>query len=481
MPSAAAGSSGRRSSSRLQSQSQAPVTPARTRTARAPPQNGKAAKAQAGQEDLAGAADGGANEDTGIDSEESEIDLSPLPAERRASVIARLSASPVKLNGVDSPFAEGRQDTVPPLDLEDGDGDGLAAPIRASIVRGTDGEDSEEEEDDDDGPPVEESMTQARSKALETRQKQADARKEQTLKRKRAAESRSAVNAASKAQARGSLVQTESTEDDERDGDETAEDSNDDLSPAVKVKGMESSNGADDNPAPSKKGRLDPALFAAAFAPKSEATSSASEGQFTRLNAAQQKRQTRGSASKGKGLLKGRDGLPMTKLKDGRTTVRSLQSKPRRSDESQSRSNDAPDEDAEAVERPDANLSMPTAKARAFSKKVLGLRASDVAASANGGKKQKGKAKDKTKPKRTDDDPLGLEDPLFMNLDGKSKKGKKRESTLTGRRARGSERGSSGAASSSRSGRRGEGGRQAVSSSALGGRSSGPALLFRRT
>ncbi|KAE8220877.1 hypothetical protein CF319_g5661 [Tilletia indica] len=457
---------GRRTSSRLDPKS--PATP--NRVSASSRRNG------------AGPADG--VDDEG-ESEESEIDLSPLPAEKRASLVARLSASPTKPNG-DRPRLD---EVIRPLQLNDKRDTDLA------LVKGTDGEDSDDD-DDDDGAPAEESMTQARSKAKEARQKVADARKQESLKRKHAAEAQAQRRAAvtSSAQARSATEEAPNASDDrpadaEEDGSEGGDDVEEEDQSTnqkpLKRSGTQilSTPSQDDNPSPAKKGRLDPALFAEAFGkpPKARQGSSSSssqlgESRLTRLGASQLVRTTRSSGSKRGGLVQGRDGLPMKRLGDGRTVVRSLQQKSKRPSSSHS---NGFDEDAETPEAPESNLAGPNAKARAFTKKVLGLRASDITAAMGGGSKDKKKEKEKkTKPERTEDDPLGLEDPMFMNLDGKKKK---RDSTLTGRRSRGEERGASGSSSASRSGQRGEGGRQAAKASAYGGRLSAPGGLFPST
>ncbi|CAD6885764.1 unnamed protein product [Tilletia laevis] len=469
--SAAAESSGtkRRTSARLGPQ--APSTPGRVVAVT----RGNGARRSTRESD---------KDDDDVESEESEIDLSPLPAERRASLVARLSASPIKSRGGD----DRRMDEVMPV-LESDDEPERDVPT----IKGTDGEDSDS--DDDDGAPVEESMTQARSKVFAAREKVADARKQETLKRKHAAEvqaQRRAANPAAPARANAEAAtngtRDESTadadEDDSEDGADGVEEDLVTVPPTVKGNGAQilSTTIQDDNPAPAKKGRLDPALFAEAFgktakAGRGSSSSSSQSGasRLTRLGASQLKRPTRSSASKQGGLVKGRDCLPMKRLDDGRTVVRSLQQKAKRPSISRS---DEPDEDAETLETPDTNLAGPNAKARAFTKKRLGLRAADIAlASGAAGSKDKKKEK-KTKPERTEDDPLGLEDPLFMNLDSKKNK---RESTLTGRRPRGAERGASGSASASRSGPRGEGGRQPAKATAFGGRGAAPAILFRRS
>ncbi|KAK0550438.1 putative cation-transporting ATPase 1 [Tilletia horrida] len=352
-------------------------------------------------------------EDSG-ESEESEIDLSPISADRRASLAARYSASPSKFNGLGTSL-DGP--TSPVLGRN-----GNSAQLRAGglvtededVVGGTDGEDEEgpgaalnadsenTDDEDEDGPPVEESTSLAKSKALEARQKAADARKEQSLKRKRSAAAKASRKAAS---------QKESTADSEAAQEADEED-------ASEVEAMDDTARAEEPPA-SKKGRLDPALFAEAFSKKSSAAPPPTK-MLTRQGSSERQRQTRSStAAKSKSLVKGRDGQPMKRLPDGRTVVRAI-----RTTLTPSTSSKAADEDSEPIEQPDVNLSRPNAKARAFTKKALGFRPSDVADSKKDNKKDK---KDKDKPKkpvRTEDDPLGLEDPLFMNLDGKGKKGK---------------------------------------------------------
>ncbi|KAL9934927.1 hypothetical protein V8E36_006003 [Tilletia maclaganii] len=470
------GSRGAEASSRLQPHAQTPATPAR---------NGSRSKKAREEDD-----EERALEDDG-DSEESEIDLSPLPASRRASVVARLSASPEKF--VDSGPSMGLDAFMPAPLAGSGPSTGSDGALDSEEARTGNGvadADEDEDDEDDDGPPVEESMTQSRSKALEAKRKAADLRKEQSLKRKRTAEAKAPADQRSNRSNRRAVlseIESEGIEDPQgreqhHDGagsaaegpQETRRRPPTDLGSGA---GTRTSKGA--KPSPPKKGRLDPALFAEAFGQTGKATkaSSSSEGSSrqTRLSAAQQQRKTRSSSN---GLVRGRDGLPMKRLKDGRTIVRSLQDGSRSSGGSARAA--AADEDAKAPELPDAFLSVPNAKSRSFTKKVLGLRASDIAAAAGLGSKVKKQDKEKDKkPVRTEDDPLGLEDPLFMNLGGGKKGSTKRPSTLTGRAARGGERGSAGSSGSKSSGR-GEGGRRSASPSSFGSNTRGAALRFRR-
>lgn len=146
--------------------------------------------------------------------------------------------------------------------------------------------------------------------------------------------------------------------------------------------------------------RLDPALFAESFAKKKSNARPSIESKRAQGEATGAK-----SEKKRSRLAKGRDGQPMKRLKDGRTTVRVLP-KPIRFD-------DIDDEKEgktrieEVISQPilmDPTEILPNAKVRAFKKRKLGLKeASPRLSKATSGK-----------PIRTEDDPLGLEDPSFM-------------------------------------------------------------------
>lgn len=130
--------------------------------------------------------------------------------------------------------------------------------------------------------------------------------------------------------------------------------------------------------------RLDPALFAAAFARHDAA--------------ARQALQPR-EAPKKKRMARGRDGQPMMRVQGEQTLVRAL----------------SPEHDIDVVDTAlehtplDPGRALPTARERAYRKRKLGLRASDVRATAiDGGKKRA------EKPAKDASDPLGMNDPAFM-------------------------------------------------------------------
>jgi hypothetical protein len=167
----------------------------------------------------------------------------------------------------------------------------------------------------------------------------------------------------------------------------------------------------------SSASRLDPALFASVFAaekPLGGASSSAptaKELEERRRAAREARREEREQLKRAGGVVRGRDGEPMKRLKDGRTVVRALVPL-----ESEAAS-DGEERLAAPTSGPTAR---PDAKARAFLKRRLGMAAKAEAPAQ------------KKKPKKTTDDPLGLEDPAFMP-GGEFYKGK----SLTGKRARG--------------------------------------------
>ena len=137
--------------------------------------------------------------------------------------------------------------------------------------------------------------------------------------------------------------------------------------------------------------RLDPALFAAAFARGDAAARRVMQGETPPARAERRER----------GIARGRDGLPITRMDHGRTLVRTL------GDERAERGGaDAPLEYVPLDAR-----ALPDAKARGFKKRKLALRPADQRASALAAAPAKRRAK---KPEPNPDDPLGLEDPAFM-------------------------------------------------------------------
>jgi len=140
--------------------------------------------------------------------------------------------------------------------------------------------------------------------------------------------------------------------------------------------------------------RLDPALFAAAFAHTGDAAA---------REVLRGERATAPPAARRAAPARGLDGRPMTRLHGERTIVRTLDDAdaPSLSDDA-----DAPlSYEALGVQRPRA-----AARERAYKKRKLGLRAKDVRASVLGPPRAS-KAAPTPRPDR--DDPLGLHDPAF--------------------------------------------------------------------
>lgn len=133
--------------------------------------------------------------------------------------------------------------------------------------------------------------------------------------------------------------------------------------------------------------RLDPALFAAAFAHRDAQARAALK---PAPRAPRKKRHARG-----------RDGQPMMRVRGEPVLVRAL----------------APSDEVDVADAPlthealDPARALPTARERGYRKRKLGLRADDVRATAIDAPRRAPRAR---KPKARDaDDPLGLEDPAF--------------------------------------------------------------------
>ncbi|UZJ55368.1 hypothetical protein CBS101457_004688 [Exobasidium rhododendri] len=144
--------------------------------------------------------------------------------------------------------------------------------------------------------------------------------------------------------------------------------------------------------APAATHMLDPSLFAASFSRK-RATSISKKDEANPVEHSV----VRGS-KKRFGMVKGRDGQPMKRLKDGQTIVRVLGKQPSVVNESTQE---------ETLPLPlslEPFQALPNAKIRAFRKQKLGLR-------QNGSRAKKAVV---TKSMRTQEDPLGLQDPAFM-------------------------------------------------------------------
>lgn len=139
--------------------------------------------------------------------------------------------------------------------------------------------------------------------------------------------------------------------------------------------------------------RLDPALFAAAFAHRDAQARAAL--------------QPRASTSRPKKThARGVDGQPMVRVRGARTVVRAL----------------APEETAPVADAPlthtplDPARALPSARVRGFRKRTLGLRPCDVRANAIDGAPRvpaAGKRAASRAASRHANDPLGLEDPAM--------------------------------------------------------------------
>jgi hypothetical protein len=163
---------------------------------------------------------------------------------------------------------------------------------------------------------------------------------------------------------------------------------------------------------PSTSHILDPSLFAASFSKKKDVAASRTD------HATQPSVSLTKNSKKRFGMVKGRDGQPMKRLKDGQTTIRVLQAhKPARVEASTTE---------EILPRPaliEPSQVLPNAKIRAFRKQKLGLKqkATEVE-----------HASTQAKSLRSEEDPLGLQDPAFMKggeLEGLGLPAKRKRST----------------------------------------------------
>lgn len=160
--------------------------------------------------------------------------------------------------------------------------------------------------------------------------------------------------------------------------------------------------------------RLDPSLFAEVFSKPVSArksilkkrTAEEEADQVARLQAEKKKRR---KEQRSGGVVLGRDGLPMKRAEDG-TILRALDSAPgRKKTNFDAPDAEEPDAPLDAVVRPtplDPTISLPNAKARAYKKRHLE-------------KKGMGQSKAQTATaskasQKSEDDPLGLNDPAFL-------------------------------------------------------------------
>lgn len=166
---------------------------------------------------------------------------------------------------------------------------------------------------------------------------------------------------------------------------------------------------------------LDPSLFKSYFQSQSQARLTAPSILKPSSSSALKTNRPRKSKSKG-GIVTGRDGLPMKRLKDGRTILRALSD----SGPGSSRGQAAPREDlVDKVAR---------TKAEKYRSRKLGL---DLSGRSKGDTAPS-KGASKSKPATTEDDPLGLNDPAFLpggefahlaNMTGAKKRKRKNKSS----------------------------------------------------
>lgn len=207
------------------------------------------------------------------------------------------------------------------------------------------------------------------------------------------------------------------------------------------------SEGGSEVDEPSSSNRLDPSLFAQVFAqpvaaPRSILKKRSAEERADEVAKLQRERKQRRKEQRAGGVVKGRDGLPMKRGEDG-TVLRALTTSNKRKtsfDDDHTAELQAP---LDQVVRPallDPSASLPNAKARAFKKRSLLRKKSAFPSSASS------KTTGSSKSKKSEDDPLGLNDPAFlpggefyhlMNKGGKAKLPKqgRQEALATARQA----------------------------------------------
>ncbi|KAN0063135.1 hypothetical protein ACQY0O_004299 [Thecaphora frezii] len=424
----------------------------------------------------------------------------------------------------------------------DKDDDNEDAAVAGLSLSKSQDQDGDLDSDDDDDAPVEEVSNKSTKRKLATEaskkkadQKAAEAKRrqaEQERLQKRQQEAKQTAQAAlekqqakrgkKKAPAKSAAVdddetaeaspgaQDEEDEDVSGDGDDEPESDafhveEDDLD-ADLDEAEEDSEGADDgvqaqetsvtNDAVPTAGpsRLDPSLFAQAFATKKPTAKSilkrrAVDPITAEMEEEERQRRKKLRAKRKGGIVKGRDGMPMRRLPDG-TIVRSLSShsafqlgkkKTNFDDDTEG----ADDEDRTPLDpavRPmilDPTTALPNAKIRGFKKRKLGLAqpAPAVAATAPSSNTQ-AKKKKAAATIRDDDDPLGLNDPAFLP-GGEFYKPQK----LTGARPRKDPQntGAGTPGALARQGFRGRGGRTDALKAMSSGQRTGPALGFARS
>ncbi|KDN43685.1 hypothetical protein K437DRAFT_274845 [Tilletiaria anomala UBC 951] len=332
------------------------------------------------------------------------------------------------------------------------------------------GDDVEDDEDEDDAP-VEESVSSGRQQVSQQDSRRKQVVKEANLKRKRAEDARAASKQAKqlqKAQKKEAAVKNKehtkgkakavASEEGEKEAFDIEED---------KLDADLDGDGGDETAEAPSSSRLDPSLFAAAFARQAELFGASSDAPISKLAKSALKQGSSFSASGSHsvntaarsmdpvvearrraarrqriqdakaGIVRGHDGKPMKRLADGRTVVRALgaTSTPLECETFSTTGNnitlfdhdttpqdreDEPmeeglyDENATSASSLDPLQSKPNARARAFLKRNLKRKGGVLEDHPAAASRMGGLGKHRAGPRKTIDDPLGLEDPFLM-------------------------------------------------------------------
>lgn len=286
------------------------------------------------------------------------------------------------------------------VSFDDDDDDKAAAPVPEASTANTaalNGSE-EEEEDEDDGAPIEVvSNKTSRRQASQDSAKLKAQEKAEKAQRQAAAEKKRLEKRKQKEAEAAALL--ESAPSDKASDSET-----------IPNEGSSEEEGA----GPSN--RLDPSLFAEVFArpvsaPRSILKKRSAEEKADEVAKLQKARKLQRQKQRAGGVVKGRDGMPMKRTADG-TVLRALNTSSKASANHKTSFDDdeaEPEEPLDSVLRPaplDPSVSLPNAKARAFKKRTLAKKGTTKATASSRGSS--------AKPKKSEDDPLGLNDPAFL-------------------------------------------------------------------
>ncbi len=189
----------------------------------------------------------------------------------------------------------------------------------------------------------------------------------------------------------------------------------DKVSESETIPNEDESEGSSEEEEAGPSNRLDPSLFAEVFArpvsaPRSILKKRSAEEEADEVAKLQKARRLQRQKQRAGGVVKGRDGMPMKRTSDG-TVLRALNTSSNASANHKTSFDDdeaEPEEPLDSVSRPaplDPSVSLPNAKARAFKKRTLAKKGTTKATASSKGSG--------AKPKKSEDDPLGLNDPAF--------------------------------------------------------------------